>query len=247
VLQQQNAEQHRSAYNNLSQEQLSLRQVQDAEQHGTARAALNDQQRQQLQQQNAEQHRTAYANLSPEQRSLRRVQDSEQHRAAYANLSPEQRTLRQVQDAEQHRTAYANLSPEQRTLRQEQDAEQHRIAYANLNPEQRVHRQQNIQSRRNVRNEQPRLHLAATVPITNEASVPQNSIGSRNNICSHCGALRWPLEGTRGTLCCSNGKNGNLSQIFQSQFPLLLHVVHMGHHKQSGFSNRTKPNYHSKF
>ncbi len=108
-------------------------------------------------------------------------------------------------------------------MRQVQNAEQQRIAYANLNPEQRVHRQQNIQSRRILRNEQPQLHLAATVPITNEDSVPQNSFGSRNNICSHCGALRLPLEGTRGTLCCSNGKNGNLSHIFESQYPPLLH------------------------
>ena len=147
-----------------------MRQVQDAEQHRTARAALSDLQRQELQQQNAEQHRTAYA-----------------------NLSPEQRTLRQEQDAEQHRTAYYNLNREEQRLRQVQNAEQHRIAYANLNPEQRLHRQQNIQSRRILRNEQPRLHLAATVPITNEASVPQNSIGSRNNICSHCGALRFTM------------------------------------------------------
>ena len=158
-----------------------------------------------------------------QRREQRREQERQRHRARRAALTHQRRLLLQQEDAEQHRTAYANLSPEQRTLRQEQDAEQHRTAYANLSPEQRALRQQNTQRRRILRNEQPPLYRAATVPITNEDSVPQHSLGTRDNICSHCGALRWPLEGTRGTLCCSNGKNGNLSEIFQSPFPPFLH------------------------
>ena len=114
--------------------------------------------------------------MTDQRRQLLQQENAEQHRTAYANLSPEQRTLRQEQDAEQHRTAYANLSPEQRTLRQEQVAQQNRTAYANLSPEQRALRQQNTQRRRILRNEQPPLYRAATVPITNEDSLFLNTL-----------------------------------------------------------------------
>jgi len=174
---------------------------QNAVRQQTRRSRLTEQQHQQDILLNAQQHRTAYAGLNEEERAQCQQQDAQQHRSAYAGLSEEERAQRQQQDAQQHRTAYAGLSEEERAQRQQQDALQHR----------------------NRRRQPSTLYRVATESITVEQSVPPHSIGSRSNICSYCHALRWPLEATRGTICCSKGKNGNLQHIFPAPLPPVLH------------------------
>jgi len=170
--------------------------------HVHRRQSQNDtlQLQERIRHQNAVRQQRRRSHLTEQQHQQDILLNAQQHRTAYAGLSQEEREQRQQQNAQQHRTAYAGLSEEERAQRQQQDAQQHR----------------------NRRGQPSTLYRVATESITVDQSVKPHSIGSRSNICSYCHALRWPLEATRGTICCSKGKNGNLHHIFPVPLPPVL-------------------------
>ena len=183
---------------NRAQRRLRLNQRQEnGHRQGVARAQARESVRQQRQLQ----RRTVYANLRHEERQQQQHQNALRQSVARANLSQEDRQQQQHHDALRHSVARANLSQEEREQQQHQNALQHLI-----------------------RHQQPTaLFRVATQATTTNETVEEHSCGARDVVCIHCSALKWTKEGSRSTICCANGQNLNLRDIFTTPFPPLLH------------------------
>ena len=90
----------------LSQRQ-QLRREQDRQQHRRTYAEMSPEQLENRREQDRQQHRQARAEMTPEQLENRQEQDRQQHRRTYAEMTPEQLEIRQEQDRQQHRRTYA--------------------------------------------------------------------------------------------------------------------------------------------
>ena len=94
---------------------------------------------------------------------------------------------------------------------------------ATLSDEQKgQQRQQNAQQRHSSRLQHTSLYNGAKQHIACDVVIEPHWCGSRNQACSYCHALKWPLEKGRESMCCSKGQNCNLKDIFAKPLPPLI-------------------------
>ena len=116
-------------------------------------------------------------------------------------MDEEQRADVQELNAMNIHIARAEMNEEQRTDIRELNAMNMRIARAKMDDAQRLTaRANNATTHRNAR---VACDALGTLNVTHQ--VCTNNIGSMNDECSICRAMRWTYE--KRSICCDNGKN----------------------------------------
>ncbi len=122
--------------------------------------------------------------------------------------SPEQNQLRLQADRSRHSQHRQLESPEQRQLRLQTDLARQAQVRRDATPQQRqqmlqANRERNAQQRRTPFTTAQWLRGAFNYdPSYDYSSDKAVTIGSMSNLCTHCGAKKWPNE-TPGMCCCA--------------------------------------------
>jgi hypothetical protein len=151
---------------------------------------------------------TARAAETSDERQVRLEEDRTRHAVSRAAETPEQTRIRLDDQCTRQAASRAVETPEQTRTRVDDQRSRQAASRAAETPEQRRSRSEDQRTR------QAASRAARWILLKGEAfqyksvkdydNYPQFAIGRMNNVCSHCGALKW--AGEAPGMCCVGGK-----------------------------------------
>ena len=151
---------------------------------------------------------TSRAAETSEQRQSRMEQDRVRHLSARSEETSEQQQSRLEDDRVRHMSARRGETLAQRQVRLQEDRERHVTTRASESSEERQTRTENQRTRQTTLRAARWTALCGEAfrynPANNYDSYPQFDVGSMNDTCSYCGALKW--IGEAPGMCCCGGK-----------------------------------------